>query len=93
MLTAFTRLFKTESPSDRSFTWGDLVALIVVALLIFGGVLLAFRAPQVVQGQYFTDLAALPWYTPVRQPVAATFFSSVRPGYGRMAAYNQRAER
>lgn len=96
MLTNFTRLFKTEFRSDRLFTWGDIVALVVIAVLIYLGIRLAFGAPEVIEGPDISlSPGALPRYAllSVGRMSAAYLLSILFTlAYGRLAAYNRRAE-
>jgi NitT/TauT family transport system permease protein len=96
MTTKFTPLFKTEAHSDRIFTWGDAVALVFIAVLLYIGIRLAFGAPGVVEGPEITlDPRALPGYAllSIGRMTAAYFLSLIFTLiYGRLAAYNRRAE-
>mgnify|MGYP001421847094 CR=1 FL=1 len=96
MATKFTPLFKTEARSDRIFTWGDAVALLVIAVLLYIGIRLAFGAPGVIEGPEITlDPRALPRYAllSIGRMTAAYFLSMIFTLiYGRLAAYNPRAE-
>jgi NitT/TauT family transport system permease protein len=57
-----TKLFRPARP-HRPVGLGDLVVFLVVAVLIYAGVRLAFRAPAYVQGPEISlSPAALPWY-------------------------------
>jgi len=90
------RIFRTEQPVERPFTWGDAVVLLVIATLIFVGVRLARGAPAAVQGpQISLAPGALPWYT-MRSlgRMAAAYVLSLcfTLVYGYAAAYNRRAE-
>jgi NitT/TauT family transport system permease protein len=90
------RLFKTEQPVERPFTWGDVVVLAVIATLVFIGVRLALHAPAVVEGPKISLApAALPWYTARslgRMTAAYTLSLGFTVVYGYLAAYNRRAE-
>ncbi len=81
---------------ERSFPLGDVVVLILMAVVIYGGTRLAFDAPAVVNGpQISLDPSALPWYTllSTARMLAAYILSLVFTlTYGRAAAYNRRAE-
>ncbi|MDI6693565.1 MAG: ABC transporter permease subunit [Anaerolineales bacterium] len=96
MATKFTPLFKTEARSDRIFTWGDAVALLVIAVLLYIGIRLAFGAPGVIEGPEITLVPrALPRYAllSIGRMTAAYFLSMIFTLiYGRLAAYNPRAE-
>ncbi len=95
-MAQITRLFKTGTRSDRLFSWGDAIALVVVAVLIYFGIRLAFNSPTIIEGPEITlDPQALPWYAflSVGRMTAAyllsLLFSLI---YGRLAAYNRQAE-
>ena len=92
----FRRLFKSELPSIRLFTWGDLLALLGVIVVLYAGVRLAFRAPAVIRGpQISLAPQALPWYAALslaRMSAAYLLSLAFTLLYGRLAAYNQRAE-
>lgn len=85
------------SPSSRRpFGVGDLLALFVVAVLLYLGTRLALNAPDVVAGPEISlSPKALPWYAALSMGRMATayglslLFTLV---YGRIAAYNRRAE-
>lgn len=87
--------FRTQR-SEQAFTWGDVLALALVAALLYAGVRLALDAPQVIQGPEISLApSALPWYTllSVGRMTAAYVLSIVFALlYGRAAAYNRRAE-
>lgn len=89
-------LFKTEQPTHRPITWGDVVVLIGIAVLIYGGVRLAFDAPVVVQGPAISlTPQALPWYAVRsigRMAAAYTLAMLFTLVYGYLAAYNRHAE-
>lgn len=90
------RLLRTEHAPHRPLTWSDILALLVVAVLLYVGVRLAFGAPEVVQGPTISLApAALPWYAmlSVGRMLAAYMLSLVFTLiYGRWAAYSRRAE-
>ena len=94
-MSTFTRLFKVEQPSQRSFSWGDVTVLAGIAALVYGGVRLATAAPQVVQGPEISlSPQALPLYASfsIGRMLAAYALSLVfMLAYGRLAAYNRRA--
>lgn len=81
---------------ERSFTWGDAIVILFLAALVYGGARLAFNAPAVIEGpQISLEPSTLPWYTllSVGRMLAAYLLSLVFTLiYGRMAAYNRRAE-
>lgn len=90
------RLFKTEQPLHRPLTWGDVLALLLVAVLLYVGVRLSFAAPAVVEGPTISlSPTALPWYAAlsVGRMLAAYALSMLFTlTYGRWAAYGRRAE-
>ncbi len=81
---------------ERSFPLGDVIVLILMAIVIYGGARLAFNAPAIINGpQISLDPSALPWYTllSVGRMLAAYLLSLIFTlTYGRAAAYNRRAE-
>ena len=91
------QIFHTTPRSSRSFTWGDLIAILLVAALIYLGVNLAFNAPDVIAGPEISiSPAKLPFYTAlsVGRMTAAYILSMLFTlVYGRAAAYHRRAER
>lgn len=90
------RLLRTEPPLHRPLTWGDVLALLVIAVVLYLGVRLAFGAPAVVQGPSISlSPAVLPWYSvlSIGRMLAAYVLSLLFTlTYGRWAAYNRRAE-
>ncbi|MCX7608250.1 MAG: ABC transporter permease subunit, partial [Anaerolineales bacterium] len=82
---------------QRLFTWGDAVVLLVIAVLLYGGVRLAFNAPAEVQGPNIRlEPHVLPWYALLslgRMTAAYVLSVIFAIVYGRVAAYNPRAER
>jgi NitT/TauT family transport system permease protein len=91
------RIFKTESRHDKIFTWGDIICLFLIAVLIFFGVRLAVNAPEFIQGpQISLSPGALPWYAFLSfgRMLAAYILSLLFSlFYGRAAAYNRNAEK
>ncbi|MBP9500616.1 MAG: ABC transporter permease subunit [Candidatus Promineofilum sp.] len=87
--------FRTQR-SEQAFTWGDVLALALVAALLYAGVRLALDAPQVIQGPEISLApSALPWYTLLsvgRMTAAYVLSIAFALLYGRAAAYNRRAE-
>ncbi len=81
---------------ERPFTWGDLIVILLMTVLLYGGTRLAFDSPSIIGGPQITlDPAALPWYTllSIGRMLAAYVLSLVFTlTYGRSAAYNRRAE-
>jgi NitT/TauT family transport system permease protein len=80
----------------HSFTWGDAFVILLMAVLLYGGVRLAFDSPPIIKGPAISlEPAALPWYTllSVGRMLAAYILSLLFTlTYGRVAAYNRRAE-
>ncbi len=81
---------------EKSFTWGDIIVLLLMAVLLYGGVRLAFASPPIIEGpQISLDPSTLPWYTllSVGRMLGAYILSLLFTlTYGRVAAYNRRAE-
>lgn len=90
------RLFNAENKVTRGARWGDLIVILAIITLIYVGARLAFDLPAVVRGPAISlSPAALPWYTvlSVGRMAAAYFLSlAFTLVYGRLAAYNRRAE-
>lgn len=82
---------------QRLFTWGDAVVLLIIAVLLYGGVRLAFNAPAEIRGpEIRLEPRVLPWYAllSVGRMTAAYLLSlAFTLLYGRAAAYNRRTER
>jgi NitT/TauT family transport system permease protein len=91
-----THTFHTPQRSRQAFTWGDLAALVVLAVMLYIGTRLAFQAPAVIKGPEISLApSALPWYTllSVGRMTAAYILSILFALlYGRAAAYNHRME-
>lgn len=81
---------------ERSFTWGDVIVILLMVVLLYGGARLAFDSPPIIEGpQISLDPAALPWYTllSVGRMLGAYILSLLFTlTYGRTAAFNRRAE-
>ncbi|MBV6518382.1 MAG: ABC transporter permease [Candidatus Brocadia sp.] len=81
---------------ERPFTWGDVIVILFMAMLLYGGVRLAFVSPSIIKGPRISlDPSALPWYTlfSVGRMLGAYILSLLFTlTYGRVAAYNRRAE-
>jgi NitT/TauT family transport system permease protein len=96
-MSSISRLFRFEQPSRRPFTWSDLIVLLALAGLVYGGVRLAISAPAVIQGPVILlTPSALPFYAglSVLRMLAAYLLSmGFTLVYGRAAANNRRAER
>ncbi len=95
-MARFPRLLRTEQPLHRPLTWGDVLALLLVAVLLYVGVRLSFGAPAVVRGPAISlSPTSLPWYAvlSVGRMLAAYALSMLFTlTYGRWAAYSRRAE-
>jgi NitT/TauT family transport system permease protein len=89
------RIFQVEQGDRRAFTGGDLVALVAIAVLLYGGVRLALDAPAVVEGPDISLAPeALPWYAGLslgRMAGAYALSMLFTLIYGRIAAYRPRA--
>lgn len=89
-------LFKLGQPTHRLLSWGDLVVLVIIAVLIYSGVRLAFRTPSVIEGPQISRApTSLPWYAvlSVGRVFAAYGLSLLFTFlYGSAAARNRRAE-
>lgn len=81
---------------ERSFTWRDVIVILLIAVLLYGGARLAFNSPPIIEGpQISLNPSALPWYTllSVGRMLGAYILSLLFTlTYGRTAAYNRRAE-
>lgn len=91
-----TTIFGSTSATGRTAGWGDALALLVVLVILYMGTRLAFNAPAVVAGPTI-DLSprALPWYAALslgRMTAAYVLSLLFTLVYGRIAAYNARAE-
>lgn len=82
---------------ERLFTLGDAIVLVLIAVLLYAGVVLAVKAPPSVKGPSISlEPGALPWYTLLsigRMAAAYALSLLFTLLYGRAAAYNKRAER
>jgi NitT/TauT family transport system permease protein len=90
------QIFHTSQRTNRPFSWGDLAALAVIAVLLYAGARLAFDAPAVISGPDISLApATLPWYALLsvgRMAAAYALSLLFTLLYGRVAAYNRRAE-
>jgi len=95
-MTSQLRIFDAKRQQARGFSWGDLVVLLAIISLLYIGVRLAFDLPAVVRGPDISLApSALPWYTALSlgRMFCAYLLSLVFTlVYGRLAAYNRRAE-
>ncbi len=91
-----TQIFQTQQRTKQRFTWGDIIALFVVGVLVYIGVRFAFGAPEVITGPEISLAPrALPWYAALsvgRMTAAYALSMLFTLIYGRAAAYNRRAE-
>lgn len=82
---------------SRLLTWGDVVVLLIITVLLYAGVRLAIHSPQEIQGPTINlQPRVLPWYAllSIGRMAAAYFLSLLFTLiYGRAAAYNPRAEK
>lgn len=89
-------LFKLGQPPRDLLSWGDLVVLALIAVLIYAGVRLAFKTPSVIEGPRISLApTALPWYAllSVSRVIAAYGLSLLFTfTYGSAAARSRRAE-
>lgn len=89
-------LFKLGQPTRDLLSWGDLVVLVIIAVLIYAGVRLAFRTPSVIEGPEISLApTALPWYAmlSVGRVITAYGLSLLFTfTYGSAAARSRRAE-
>ncbi|MCX8062783.1 MAG: ABC transporter permease subunit [Anaerolineales bacterium] len=81
---------------QQAFTIGDVIVLLLIASLLYGGIRLALNAPESIVGpQISLSTSALPWYAllSLGRMFAAYLLSLLFTlTYGRAAAYNRRAE-
>jgi NitT/TauT family transport system permease protein len=91
-----SHIFHTTQRSNRSFTWGDLLSVILLAILLYFGIRLAFNAPvEIARPKISLSPSILPWYTALSVGrMAAAYILSLLFAllYGRAAAYHRRAE-
>jgi NitT/TauT family transport system permease protein len=92
----FQNILPPKERLERPFTWGDILVILLMAVLLYGGARLAFDSPTSIEGpQISLNPSALPWYTllSVGRMLAAYILSLLFTlTYGRSAAYNRRAE-
>ncbi len=92
-----TQSFGSAQGTRTGFSWGDLFAVLLIIALIYAGVRLTFNAPEHITGPHISlEPKVLPWYTllSVMRMMAAYLLSLLFTlVYGRIAAYNQRAEK
>lgn len=92
----FQNILPPKERLERSFTWGDVIVILLMAVLLYGGACLAFDSPTIIEGpQISLNPSALPWYMllSVGRMLSAYILSLLFTlTYGRSAAYNRRAE-
>jgi len=90
------RVFHISPNKNKAFTWGDILALLLIVALLYIGVRIAFNAPAEITGPEISlSPGSLPWYAvlSVGRMTAAYLLSMIFTLlYGRTAAYNHRAE-
>ena len=90
------RIFQPDYVKPRRFNWGDFLALLIIAFLLYLGVRLSFSAPEVIRGPEISlSPRALPWYTALslfRMSAAYLLAIGFSLVYGRIAAHHRRAE-
>ncbi len=84
------RIFRPPAPVERWFGWSDLLILLLVGVVIYLGIQLAFDTPAIVQGpQISLHPAALPYYALLslgRMLAAYALSMAFSIVYGRAAA-------
>jgi NitT/TauT family transport system permease protein len=92
-----SQIFHSSQRNNKLFTWSDSIAIALVITLLYLGARLAFDAPAVIAGPDISlSSFVLPWYTllSVGRMTAAFALSFIFTiVYGRVAAYNSRAEK
>lgn len=96
MLSRLSGVFEVRQPAQRAFGWADAIVLAMVVVLIYAGIRLAIDTPAEIKGPAISlEPRVLPYYA-VRSlgRMAAAYVLSLvfTLVYGRIAAYNQRAE-
>lgn len=95
-MTLSTRSFSMGTGSERRFGFADVLVLFGLAALLYAGIRLALNAPPAVREPVISlQPQVLPWYAlrSVSRMFAAYLLSMVFTlVYGRVAAYNRRAE-
>jgi NitT/TauT family transport system permease protein len=88
--------FHSDRKQQRLFTWGDAFVLLAIITFLYIGIRLAFDAPPVVRAAEISLApSALPWYAALslgRMAAAYALSLLFTLFYGRLAAYNKRAE-
>lgn len=92
-----SRILTPERPTWRRITWGDLVVFTSLGVLIYTGVHLATKAPQIIKGPVISlSTRVLPWYAARslgRMMAAYTLSMFFTLLYGYFSAYHRRAEK
>jgi len=95
-MTSNSRFFYTPKLNNRSFKWGDLIAIVLIVVLLYVGARLAFDAPTVISGPDISLAPSnLPWYAVLsvgRMTAAYALSMLFTLTYGRLAAHHRRAE-
>ncbi|NPV75133.1 MAG: ABC transporter permease subunit [Anaerolineae bacterium] len=95
-MTPNSRFFHTTHRSSQSFTWGDLIAVVLIVVSLYVGARLAFDAPTVISGPDISlSPSNLPWYAVLsvgRMTAAYALSMLFTLIYGHLAAYHRRAE-
>ena len=90
------RLFKVQQPTQRAFALGDFVVLVGLGVALYAGVRLAFYVPATIRGPRISlSPRALPFYAALslgRMSLAYLLSLLFALVYGRLAAFNRRAE-
>ena len=96
MLNRLSGIFEVRQPAQRAFGWADAIVLAMVVVLIYAGVRLAVSTPAEVKGPSISlEPAVLPYYAARslgRMAAAYVLSLAFTLVYGRIAAYNRRAE-
>lgn len=92
-----TKTFNALKEASLAFKWRDLIAILLVVGFLYGGIRLAINAPDKISGPTISIAPdRLPYYTllSVGRMMAAYLLSmAFTLVYGRIAAYNRRAEK
>jgi NitT/TauT family transport system permease protein len=95
-MTNNSQIFRIAQPQTKTFSWGDLFAILLIMAMLSIGVQLAFNAPEVIKKPEISlSVRVLPWYTILsvgRMAAAYTLSLLFTLIYGRAAAYHRRAE-
>ncbi len=90
------QIFNTAHQPQKSFSWGDLIAIFLIVVVLYIGIRLAFNAPAVITRPEITlSPSVLPLYTMFslgRMLIAYCLSILFTMFYGRVAAANKKAE-